>query len=103
MVALISNLPNFLINNIIFLNFQREFKNNLYITYSNGKQAYEAFAQLNNYYLEKYDLHVFIKIEDEQTQAKLIEQELMECLTSVYYARHLSHNVSPNQELDIAE
>ena len=62
----------------------------MYVTYTDGRFAYEALAQLNNHHLENYDLNLHIKVENEQVYSKLFEQELMDCLMSVYYARHIS-------------
>jgi len=66
----------------------REFKSSLYVTYSNGMYAYEAFAQLNNFHIEKYDITLLIKVENESHYQKLYEQELWDCLEVLYYARH---------------
>ena len=68
----------------------REYRSSLYVTYADGKYAYEAFAQLNNYYIEKFDLTLLVKVENEAFYKKLYEQELWDCLEVIYYARHES-------------
>lgn len=60
----------------------------MYISYSDGKYAYDAFAQYNNYQLQTYDLTVQIKIENEKKYLKIIEEELMDCLTSLDYCKN---------------
>ena len=61
----------------------RQFKNSLFITYSDGRYGYEAYAQLNNHHLENNDLIIQVKVENEQYYSKLIEQEIMDCLMSI--------------------
>ncbi len=61
----------------------REFRNNIYVTYTDAKYAYEAYAQLNNYFMQNYDITLQVRVENEQNYQKLIEQELMDCLVSL--------------------
>ena len=63
----------------------RYFNNTLYFTYADAKYGYEAFAQLNNHYLESFDITLNVKVENEQSYEKLIEQELKDCLLSLSY------------------
>jgi len=69
--------------NFLYFFFYRKYKKNLYITYTDGRYGYEAYAQLNNTHLVINDLTLQIKIENEQIISKLIEQELMDCLMSL--------------------
>jgi hypothetical protein len=69
----------------------REYKNCLYVTYADGKYAYDAYAQLNNYNIEKFDITLLIKVENEATYDKLYEQEMWDCLEVLYYARFHSY------------
>ncbi|CAF0792552.1 unnamed protein product [Brachionus calyciflorus] len=66
----------------------REFNNNLYISYADGKYAYDALAQYQNYQLQCDDLTVIIKVENEKKYLKIIEEELMDCLTSLDYCKN---------------
>ena len=63
----------------------RFYNNNLYFTYADAKYGYEAFAQLNNHYLESCGMTIVAKIENEHSYQKLIEQELKDCLLSLSY------------------
>ena len=63
----------------------RYYNNNLYFTYADAKYGYEAFAQLNNHYLESCGMTVVVKIENEESYENLIEQELKDCLLSLTY------------------
>ena len=60
----------------------------MYISYSDGKYAYDALANYNNYELQPYDLTVQVRIENEKKYLKLIEEELMDCLTSLDYCKN---------------
>ena len=68
----------------------RETKNALYLTFSDGKAAYEVYAEYNNYYIEKYDITLLIRVENEEIYPKLYERELWDCLEALYYTRHNS-------------
>jgi hypothetical protein len=61
----------------------RDFKSTIYITYTDAKYGYEALAQLNNYYMQNYDITLQVRVENEASYQKLIEQELMDCLVSL--------------------
>ncbi len=61
----------------------RQFKNSLFITYSDSRYGYDAYAHLNNYYLENFDSSLQIRVENEQSYMKLIAHELMDCLASL--------------------
>ena len=63
----------------------RYYNNCLYMTYADAKYGYEAYAQLNNYYLASHGLSLIVKVENEQSYQKLIEQELMDCFLSLNY------------------
>jgi hypothetical protein len=79
----------------------------VYITYADGKRAYEAFAQLNNYYLESYDLQIQIRVENEQNYAFLFEEEIKDCLNSLNYfdnnLRKSSLNAFIEKDVKVAE
>lgn len=60
----------------------------MYVSYSDGKYAYDALANYNNYELQPYDLTVQVRIENEKKYLKLIEEELMDCLTSLDYCKN---------------
>lgn len=68
----------------------REHKSCLFVTYTDGKHAYDAYAQMNNYYIEKYDITLLIKVDNEGMYEKLYEQEMWDCLEVLYYNRHNS-------------
>ncbi len=85
----------------------REFRNNIYVTYTDAKYAYDAYAQLNNYYLQNYDITLQVRVENEQNYQKLIEQELMDCLISLNcVSDNLKRGVSVDSnepEVNVAE
>lgn len=75
----------------------REYKSCLYVTYADGRYAYDAMAQLNNFYIEKYDITLLIKVDFEDIYSKLYEQEVWDCFDTLYYARHVSNHIT-NEE-----
>ncbi len=55
------------------------------MTYSDAKFAYEAYNKLNNITIEYADLVLEIHIFNEKSYQLLIQQELMDCLSSLNY------------------
>jgi len=78
----------------------RYYNNNLYFTYADAKYGYEAFAQLNNHYLESCGMTVVVKIENEQSYEKLIEQELKDCLLSLSYLNDNMQKINLEKKYD---
>ena len=84
----------------------REFKNSVYLTFADGRFAYEAYAQLNNYHFDAFDLTLQVRVENEQSYQKLIEQELMDCLVSLNYVNDSLHRMSVDvdrEEVKVAD
>lgn len=65
--------------------FAREYRGSVYVVFSDGKHGYEAFAQLNNYNLESFDLQLQIRVENETNFTFLFEEEIRDCLNSLSY------------------
>jgi phosphatidylinositol-bisphosphatase len=63
----------------------RYFNNQLFFTYTDAKYGYEAFAELNNVFLQAHDLTLNVRIENEQSYERLIQHELKDCLSSLSY------------------
>ena len=72
----------------------------LYVTYSDARYAYEAYGQFNNYHMEKYDLMLQIRVEDEDKIRQLIEHEINDCLSTLLnvdsYTRRASNTRRPS-------
>lgn len=88
--------------------FMREFRNALYVVFSDGKHGYEALAQLNNYHLESFDLLLQIRVENEANFAFLFEEEIRDCLNSLsYYDNNLRKlamsSITAPTEVKVAE
>lgn len=80
----------------------------MYATFSDGKDGYDAYAKLNNYYLDSFDLHIQIKIENETNYAFLFEDEIKDCFNSLsYFDKNLQRNISTvsntEKEVKVAE
>jgi hypothetical protein len=78
----------------------------IYFTFTESKFAYEALAEFNNYYFEVYNLHLKIEVEDEETIANLVEEELKDCLSSISKTHIETHAKSPDEirnHVEVAE
>ena len=51
----------------------KEVKNLLYITYMDARYAYDAYGQYNNFHLERHDLILQVRVENEDDIRKIIE------------------------------
>lgn len=88
--------------------FAREYRGAVYVVFSDGKNAYEALAQLNNYNLDSFDLLLQIRVENEASFAFLFEEEIRDCLNSLsYYDNNLRKlamsSITAPTEVKVAE
>lgn len=67
----------------------------MFVTFSDARHGYQAYAELNNYHMESFDLNIQIRVENEASYAFLFEEEIKDCVNSLsYFDNNLHRSIS---------